>query len=696
MDDRLRLRTRNLDAFKRHVPDLHKALTDFRPTAQLIIDEAGEPDVVAGGRAVYDGKASEIAAEQLRQFWEVGPSRFITEQPVPGEKLDRYTNRFVSGILAGAKQAGMQFGIGPVSRQSYFLVILGIGLGRHIDELVEMTDCQALVFVDQSLEFLHHSLEVYDWDALLDSLADKGCSVRFIVKSDAEALSESLRATLRGANPCSVDGLTLFIHDQSPALAGLMSSLSAKMDLIIYGLGFFTDETLMVRNAHGNLGTGNARVYLRDDAQRLDVPVFVVATGPSLDESMAFIKENADRAVIISSGSALGSLAANGVVPDFHVETENISVYPVVAPVAEAHDISSVCLLAASTVDPRIIPLFQDVIYFFRAGLSAHPLFCQSARNCMLRPDPTVANASLSFAIEAGFRNIYLFGVDLGSRGTGRHHSKDSYHYTEDAIVSESDLTFDVEVQANFGGSAYCSKDLFAAREAMRHAINENGGGRKFFNCSDGALIEGAAPMRREKLSLPLIKGGKQKICDEIIDGFPVFTSDNFDAAWDAEELVAAINSFLDRVLTCFEAADEFQDKAYLTRLMDLLEPMMTADDALSDRTGKAVMILFRGTLFQIVSALEYYVNRVTEPEKRRIMAEIAAPEFARAVESLREAAIGIVRRPDVAPDSDGERDVNEDEFIAEAPHTWGRVSRNAPCPCGSGKKYKRCHGQVG
>lgn len=28
-------------------------------------------------------------------------------------------------------------------------------------------------------------------------------------------------------------------------------------------------------------------------------------------------------------------------------------------------------------------------------------------------------------------------------------------------------------------------------------------------------------------------------------------------------------------------------------------------------------------------------------------------------------------------------------------PGTWGRVSRNAPCPCGSGKKYKHCHGKV-
>ena len=28
-------------------------------------------------------------------------------------------------------------------------------------------------------------------------------------------------------------------------------------------------------------------------------------------------------------------------------------------------------------------------------------------------------------------------------------------------------------------------------------------------------------------------------------------------------------------------------------------------------------------------------------------------------------------------------------------PSTWGKVSRNAPCPCGSGKKFKQCHGRL-
>ncbi len=31
----------------------------------------------------------------------------------------------------------------------------------------------------------------------------------------------------------------------------------------------------------------------------------------------------------------------------------------------------------------------------------------------------------------------------------------------------------------------------------------------------------------------------------------------------------------------------------------------------------------------------------------------------------------------------------------ANTPDSWGKVGRNDPCPCGSGKKYKKCHGQV-
>ncbi|MNU01215.1 preprotein translocase subunit SecA [compost metagenome] len=47
---------------------------------------------------------------------------------------------------------------------------------------------------------------------------------------------------------------------------------------------------------------------------------------------------------------------------------------------------------------------------------------------------------------------------------------------------------------------------------------------------------------------------------------------------------------------------------------------------------------------------------------------------------------------PFAALDADAEtavldRDPND-------PSTWGKVGRNEACPCGSGKKFKHCHGQ--
>jgi preprotein translocase subunit SecA len=39
---------------------------------------------------------------------------------------------------------------------------------------------------------------------------------------------------------------------------------------------------------------------------------------------------------------------------------------------------------------------------------------------------------------------------------------------------------------------------------------------------------------------------------------------------------------------------------------------------------------------------------------------------------------------PRVAPEA---RNAND-------PTTWGKVGRNEACPCGSGKKYKHCHGR--
>jgi preprotein translocase subunit SecA len=36
----------------------------------------------------------------------------------------------------------------------------------------------------------------------------------------------------------------------------------------------------------------------------------------------------------------------------------------------------------------------------------------------------------------------------------------------------------------------------------------------------------------------------------------------------------------------------------------------------------------------------------------------------------------------------------NAANFVKSNAHNDDKVGRNDPCPCGSGKKYKKCHGQ--
>jgi preprotein translocase subunit SecA len=38
---------------------------------------------------------------------------------------------------------------------------------------------------------------------------------------------------------------------------------------------------------------------------------------------------------------------------------------------------------------------------------------------------------------------------------------------------------------------------------------------------------------------------------------------------------------------------------------------------------------------------------------------------------------------------------MRSDQVNPNDPATWRSSPRNAPCPCGSGKKFKHCHGRT-
>ena len=65
-------------------------------------------------------------------------------------------------------------------------------------------------------------------------------------------------------------------------------------------------------------------------------------------------------------------------------------------------------------------------------------------------------------------------------------------------------------------------------------------------------------------------------------------------------------------------------------------------------------------------------------------------PEMAEAHEEAGLAATGTDGPPVTTVRRRQDGPLNPDD-----PSSWGKVPRNAQCPCGSGKKFKHCHGKI-
>ncbi|MBM1632994.1 preprotein translocase subunit SecA [Sulfitobacter mediterraneus] len=74
-------------------------------------------------------------------------------------------------------------------------------------------------------------------------------------------------------------------------------------------------------------------------------------------------------------------------------------------------------------------------------------------------------------------------------------------------------------------------------------------------------------------------------------------------------------------------------------------------------------------------------IQPMTEEERNAMMQEMAARQLAMNAAAAKET-------PAAGAAVDG--------FVEDDPSTWGNPSRNDMCPCGSGKKFKHCHGRLG
>jgi len=101
---------------------------------------------------------------------------------------------------------------------------------------------------------------------------------------------------------------------------------------------------------------------------------------------------------------------------------------------------------------------------------------------------------------------------------------------------------------------------------------------------------------------------------------------------------------------------------------------------------------LFEGMLDSLRETVTQQLSRVrplTEEEQKEMLAQMAAQQ-AQAQQAVDQAAGQAEAKAEAKASGDALPGFDETD-----PSTWGNPSRNDPCPCGSGRKFKHCHGRL-
>ncbi len=633
--ERAEQRERNIAAFRKYSDHMATMLENHKPATKLVFDDDGQPDILFEGQKFYDGRHDEIVAEQLKAFKE-RPSRFNLAVPQPGES-DAYCTEFSNKLLRRlAIDGDMEFLVQRRDLKSFFSVVFGIGLGGHIDGIVEFSECKSLIFVDPNIETLYQSLEVYDWATLFEAQTEKRARIEFIITNDANAVFESLKYKIRSVSSPSIDGTHLCVHYNNAMFQEVQNLIQKNGNLLLAGLGFFDDEKMMISNTHQNISMGGAHIYEQLSGKPVRVPCFIVGCGPSLDQDLAVIKKHADNVIVISSGSALGPLLNAGITPDFQMEVENVGILPIMEHVAEEHDISEICLVTSTTVEPEIVKYFNRIIYHFRPALSPYGIFSDNPKNTIPHHDPSVVNSSLGFAQDLGFREFYFFGCDMGTRDADMHHAKNSYHFIEGAQLPDND--FCIPVPANFGGETRTSRGLFWVKASVENAISHKRAGRSYYNCTDGAFIEGTIAKFARKVSVDDISDPnfKNNFVAETVDHCSVMPDDVFAELWNDEHIQDTIDDCIERLKSVFENAKFVTDKSFQIDINDIVFHSDTP-------TKRGIATLFRGTIHMALLSAEFYAGRVNDDDDIELFESTLREELIALCDILHEEATVMV-----------------------------------------------------
>ena len=507
----------NLELLRTEYAEIHALVKGHKPEShRLCLNSDGTPNIVniPERRLLYPASAKQIDALNDLKVCSV-----VKKKNFPKSYLLQRQDRAVRNSTVQTKAYSKLLAVTPMSitpsddaegpdshcieelDSTYvpFVRVSGVGLGTQLLRLLKDKTVVHISIIEPEIDLFFSSLFVIPWRILHEYFSVGSKSMSLIVGDTPENSVKRESAFIRQTFPflTSNFGRLNMTHDDA-VLSRILNAEEEEdsVSAMSSTAGWYDDQKIGLYHSLRNIK--QRRPFFTGKQITDYLRVFVVGSGPSLDESLPYIRENCDQAVIFACGSAISPLLSAGITPDFHVVQERFWEDVTLAELKNHPSLKQIRLLKLNVVSPEIDYLYREALVFQKfmdpgSALMAPRFPATQGVN------PTVTNTGVAFAMELGADEVYLFGVDYGSKAGGDWHSSKTIYEKSEVKASYANEDH-FEVKGNFGVPAITTPFLSWSRQVTETLIGRYQHA-KYVNVGDGAHIVGADECRVDNLA---------------------------------------------------------------------------------------------------------------------------------------------------------------------------------------------------
>ena len=247
-----------------------------------------------------------------------------------------------------------------------------------------------------------------------------------------------------------------------------------------------------------------------------DIPFILIGAGPSLDESIDFLKDMQDKAIIVASNSPYRKLINNGIRPHLVVTADPME--PTLAGFQNVK-LDHVALACPFSAYPEIVERFSGRIVSwctFNPIVKALREQRNQPEGTPIMEQGTVSGCVLDISRVLGCKKVMFIGQDMCVRDDGRYYTDDSFYADAGNHYVSSDKG--QRLPGNTQEKVLVEPRLFVYLKTFEQFISKKHESVEYRNLArTGARIEGAPYITYEEATEWVGEGTSSKVFDTFL-----------------------------------------------------------------------------------------------------------------------------------------------------------------------------------